>query len=178
VARAVERRSDLGSLIKKWHIFIPLAPALVLSFMVSYADYAFANSMRDVAAILNKRYISRGERVWFQGHWGFQYYMDAYGARHFDRKAPRLMEGDIVVRSYNNSNITNLPEQLFYTTLIEEIDNPLPGAISVMSFRPRAAGFYSSVFGAIPYAFGHTGSDKYGVMRLRSRKFTGFPGAP
>ncbi len=178
VARAVERRSDFSSLIKKWQIFIPLAPALVLSLFVSYADYAFANSMRDVAAILNTRYISRGERVWFQGHWGFQYYMDAYGARHFDRKAPRLMEGDIVVRSYNNSNITNLPEQLFNVTLIDEIDNPLPSAISVMSFRPRAAGFYSSVFGAIPYAFGHGGSDNYGVMRMRSRKTTALPAGP
>jgi len=178
IARALERRYRGNGLFKSWRLLIPLAPALVLALFVSYADYAFANSARDVAVELNQKYISRGERVWYQGHWGFQYYMDSFGARPFDRNAPRLEEGDIVVRSYNNSNISNMPEKLFNITLIEVIDRPLPPYISVMSFRPRAAGFYSSVFGAIPYALGHTGTDRYGVMRLRSRKFTGLPGAP
>jgi len=178
IARTLERRYDGESLQKTWKIFIPLGPALILALFVSYADYAFANSARDVAATLNKRYISRGERVWYQGHWGFQYYMDSYGALPFDRNIPRLREGDIVVRSYNNSNISDMPEKLFNITLIEVIDTPLPRSIAVMSFRPRAAGFYSSVFGAIPYALGHSGKDRYGVMRMMSPKITRWPATP
>ncbi|MFQ5353949.1 MAG: hypothetical protein ACE5DR_03280, partial [Thermodesulfobacteriota bacterium] len=178
IARAIERRYDVTALTKRWRLYAPLAPALILALFVSHADYAFANSGRDVARMLNEKYISKGETLWFQGHWGFQYYMEAYGARPFDRNTPRIRTGDLMVRSYNNSNISDMPEALFYITLIEVINNPLPRTMAVMSFRPRAAGFYSSVFGAIPYVFGHTETDRYGVVRLRSPKFPALPAQP
>ncbi len=166
VARALERRHAEAIHNKKWLLFIPLAPALVLSLMVAYADYAFANSARSAARLIKTRYIERGERVWFQGHWGFQYYMEAFGARPLDRNRPGLGAGDIVVRAENNSNTSNMPEQLFVTTLLDIIKNPLPRPIAVMSFRPKAAGFYSSVFGTLPFVLGHTENDVYRVMRL------------
>ncbi len=177
MARAMERRYNGDYPAKRWKLFIPLAPAMVLALFVSYADYAFANSARDMAAMMNKKYISKGETVWFQGHWGFQYYMESYGAKPFDQRAPRLRVGDILVRSYNNSNISNLPEQLFTFTLLDAIDNPLPRSISVMSSPPGVAGFYSSVLGPLPYALGHTGSDRYDVIRLKLRKPVKRPGA-
>ncbi|MFQ5428463.1 MAG: hypothetical protein ACE5EZ_05720, partial [Thermodesulfobacteriota bacterium] len=111
-------------------------------------------------------------------HWGFQYYMEAYGARPFDRRQPRIRSGDIVVKSYNNSNISDMPEILFYVTLLEVINNPLPRSLAVMSFPPGAAGFYSSIFGALPYALGYTESDRYSVIRLKKRKAVQWPGAP
>ncbi len=177
IARALERRYGRRPGARRWPLFVPLAPALVLSLMVSYADYAFANSARSVAQLVKTRYIDLGERVWFQGHWGFQYYMEAFGARPLNLQTPQILPGDIVVRSENNYIVPRLPEYYFNVTVLDIIENPLPRTMAVMSFRPMAAGFYSSVFGALPFVLGHTENDVYRIIRLNSPKAMDRPAA-
>ncbi len=178
VARAMEerygaRKGQKGAV--RWAFYAPLLPALVLSLMVSHADYGLANSARSVAYRMKSRYMDRGERVWFQGHWGFQYYMEVLGARPLDLRTPLLMPGDIVVRSRNNYIVPKLPEYLFNVTLLDIIEDPLPRFVAVMTFRQRAAGFYSSVFGTLPYVLGYGEDDIYEIMRLDTPRAVSWP---
>jgi hypothetical protein len=54
-----------------------LVPSAALSLWVAWADLKLADSAREAASALASRF--GGERVWFQGHWGFQYYAEASG---------------------------------------------------------------------------------------------------
>ena len=102
--------------------------------------------------------------------------MEAFGARPLNLQTPRIMPGDIVVRAENNYIVPRLPEYYFNVTVLDMIEHPLPRTIAVMSFRPMAAGFYSSVFGALPFVLGHSENDVYRVIRLESPKMTPGPG--
>src|SRR5204862_6071516 len=48
---------------------------IVIALLLMRADFAFATAVRDSAARTYEKYGFGKERFWFQGHWGFQYYM-------------------------------------------------------------------------------------------------------
>ena len=57
----------------------PLLPAVFISFLVAYADASWANSQRSAAQTINQKFADHKSDVMFQGHWGFQYYMESLG---------------------------------------------------------------------------------------------------
>src|SRR5208282_1012036 len=94
---------------------------------------------------------------WYEGHWGFQYYLDLAGAQALDLKNQSLKAGDILAMPVHNVYISQ----------------PNPGAADVREIiavqGPRwlttwsedvGAGFYSSVPGPLPFAFGRVPPEK------------------
>jgi hypothetical protein len=91
--------------------------------------------------------------VWFQGHWGFQHYMEAAGARAQDFKRSELRRGDLVVIPVNNTNLRPPPER----------SARLVGKKTLMPFpyvatmdQVLGAGFYSDLWGPLPFAVGRS----------------------
>jgi 4-amino-4-deoxy-L-arabinose transferase-like glycosyltransferase len=145
-----------------------VALALVLSGVVSIwlakADADWANSAEDAAIFIHQQTQNQPGTVWFQGHWGFQYYMQALGAHPVDFLRTGMERGDMLVVPENNADAYRVPTAQFVaSTNLLQIKLPQP--ISTMRWRSGAA-FYSSFYGPLPFAFGPSETERYYLFRL------------
>ncbi len=139
-----------------------LTAAAILALAVAAADTSLANVQRRAAAEILAAY--PGKRIWFQGHWGFQYYMEKGGGLAVDYTKSRFAPGDLLAIPRNNTNIV-LPGAGFRPVRQFAIQ-PLPG-ITTMEAPPNRAGFYSDIWGALPYGFGPVNPEEYFVFRFQ-----------
>jgi 4-amino-4-deoxy-L-arabinose transferase-like glycosyltransferase len=145
-----------------------LMSALSLSLLVTLADYRWSSEMAKTVQQIYSYRSSTGQRLWFQGHWGFQYYMEQIGGTHLDFTASKVQAGDLFVTPSFGSNLESLSEDIL------EIASELPttplSRLSVMN-PPIGAGFYSNEFGPLPYVFARVQPEKYiiGVFKQNIR---------
>jgi 4-amino-4-deoxy-L-arabinose transferase-like glycosyltransferase len=125
-----------------------LAAAAALAFLVALSDFVSALAVRQSALQTRARCAQDGQTLWFEGHWGFQYYLAQLGGQTLDMRHPALRNGDFLAVPLNNTNL-RMP--------------PVPGNaffvkgtrfLSDMNLYTGAA-FYSSSDGPLPFAFGH-----------------------
>ena len=137
----------------------------LLSLLVSLADYRLANSARAAAAQIQSQFgNSTSTTVWFQGHWGFQYYAQTNGLSAFDSKHPQARHGDLMVLPFNNTNLKPIAENTVERVAI--IEMPVSRWIATMN-RSVGAGFYMDTLGPLPFAFGPVSAEKYFVLRFK-----------
>ena len=130
-------------------------PVLVISMLVALSDARFAEGGRDFAETHVRELIRRGERVFFVGHWGFQYYMEAEGGVPLDMTAlfeqrSNLRTGDLLVRPHPAYS-TNVDERLQIPSsfvLQQQYRNPY-GFVTMNAVY--GAGFYSVDWGPLPF---------------------------
>ena len=129
-----------------------LAASAALAFGVAQSDFLLATAARQSARLVCANYKSTTGNLWFQGHWGFQYYMEQAGAWALDAKHLRLKSGDTLALPMNNEAFP-----LNWKDLV------LQGTFSVSGPRgfstwntPVGAGFYASSWGPLPFAVGRT----------------------
>lgn len=149
---------------RMWPAF---AVSIALAMAVAWADYAWAGSIRDAARRFGEGAGARST-VYFQGHWGFQYYMQEAGATAFDFYNPTFHAGDYLVVPQNNANIEKTPERYVYGVKTSTFKTAR--GLALMSM-PLGAGFYSSNWGPLPYAFGAAPPDSYHVLLLGPPKY-------
>jgi 4-amino-4-deoxy-L-arabinose transferase-like glycosyltransferase len=138
---------------------------VALSLVVAFADYRLAESAR--AAV--KEFAQRVETlpkgtIWFQGHWGFQYYAQAHGWRPFESERSRPQSGDLIVLPVNNTNLQQIPPERVERLFVAEL--PVVPWVTTMS-RALDAGFYSDQRGPLPFAFGVVPTEKYYILRFK-----------
>lgn len=141
---------------------VPLAAALALSLAVAWADWRLANSARTAAANLAASAGSSG-KVWFEGHWGFQHYMEARGAHALDWRRSRLAPGDRVAIPIDNANVVALPADAVVHRAIR--DFPVFPFLATLSPHLRA-GFYLDDWGPLPFAFGRVPPERYVLLEV------------
>lgn len=137
----------------------------LVSLWATWADYDWANSARSAALHLSNKYKPSHTNLWFDGHWGFQFYMERKGARPLDVQSSTIAVDDIIITPSKNACLNPLP--MISVKLIETAE-----------FQPNrwisAEAFYSSIFGVIPFAAGATKPDQYFVARaIRPIHLTG-----
>jgi hypothetical protein len=146
-----------------------LAPALALAaFMglwVTVGDAALANAGREAAAVMKQGFADRRDKFWFEGHWGFQYYMEQAGFRHVDIQDLHLQDGDYLVIADNNY-LTNKPDPSAIVSR-EVLDLPMRWHVTTIR-QDLGAGWYSSAWGSVPFAFAPVPPETYEIYRLRS----------
>ena len=125
--------------LQRAKLVLPLLTSGALSLAVAWADADLANSARTATTLIHERAQAKGRRVWFQGHWGFQSYMEAAGGRPLDFGAQELGPGDLVVIPENNNNTLPLKPELVVSQ--EEIQVPAHPWLTTMQ-RKLGAGFY------------------------------------
>jgi len=148
--------------IFSWKMLFPLFPSLILALTVGQADYALANIQRSAARQITTEFHQPGKALFFQGHWGFQYYMEKEMARPIEFQKDHLTRGDLIVIPVNNTG-TKLPSPKDFTLIKKFIYQPLALA-STMDHLSGKAGFYSDVWGELPFAFGRSMPEGYLVM--------------
>jgi dolichyl-phosphate-mannose-protein mannosyltransferase len=134
-----------------------LGLSLLIGLMAAWADYRLADTARDAAARIGRAYAQIPGKLWFQGHWGFQYYMERVGGKPVDFNRSILSRGDIVVTPRQNTNVRPLPEDL--VVHLNTVSLSPGGPLSV--FFSRGAGFYTSVCGPLPFALGKAQNMEY-----------------
>lgn len=152
IARSLEQRREAGSNAGRMRLLVPLSLSAALAWWVAWSDFCLATAVRETTRQSHARYGNGAGNLWFQGHWGFQYYMEAYGAKAVDALRPAFKPGDHLATPSNNSNVQRL----------KELAATEPGQILVKGPRWLAtvstavgAGFYASLWGPLPFAFGH-----------------------
>ena len=163
IARAPGLYPRLGS--AWWKLAVPVSASLGLSLWVTWGDTRLANSARQAAALICGEGPHQSEHVLFQGHWGFQYYMEALGARPLDSARFNASAFDTVVEPFNNDNVVRSPATLSISNYLVIINTRQ----WVTTLHPdRSAGFYSSFSGVLPFAFGPVPEETYKVIPLGS----------
>jgi Flp pilus assembly protein TadD len=139
----------------------PLTASLLLSLWVTWSDTKLANSAREAAELIHKATGNHSGKVIFQGHWGFQYYMEALGARPLDVSQFKFSSSDSVVEPSNNNNVTPWPPMMIVSNSLVAINTRQ--WVTTMHCD-RAAGFYSSIFWRAPFRFRPEPEEKYKLI--------------
>jgi hypothetical protein len=146
---------------------LALAPSAALALMVAWGDFSLAGAGRDAASQIAGELAGRGGTVWFEGHWGFQYYMEQQGARPVDLLHPKWQTGDFVILPSNNTCVAGIPPRLRWDKVAYVTKNA-SGWVTTMN-REARAGFYADFMGPLPFAFGEIPTEDYLVVKLKDR---------
>jgi len=149
---------------------LSLAATLALSLGLAWVDSCYADAQRQAARVAASL-PDKGGRLWTASHWGLQYYVEQEGGKELDALRggwDQTRPGDAVVWSAVNSNQL-LPDRRFLIDA-KQIDwkNPLP--LRLMSARQGQAGFYSSVYGFLPYALSRAPLDEFFFAKILPQK--------
>jgi len=163
LARRLETmRTDLGHRFR-----VSVAAALVISGAVSLwvaaGDAGLANSAREAAVYLTRQTRNQAGTLWFEGHWGFQYYMERLGARAVDVTNPGYAAGDLVIVPQNNIQVFPIPRDVVASSQAIEID--LHQHVTTIRWE-LGAGFYSSFWGPLPFSAGTIPAERYYLLRI------------
>jgi len=156
--RVASTRGRTGMLI------VPLALSAMISLAITWGDTALANSARTMASIIQRQTQKQAGSILFEGHWGFQYYMQLFAARPVEYDNFAFKTGDLVVTPENTTSTFPIAPQYVAAQQILQIDPQAYGATMGLG-----AGFYSSVWGPLPFSFGRVPSEFYLVANLQHR---------
>lgn len=161
LTRHLDRSTVSHAVGTSWKLPLLLVVSLFIGHQVALADYRLADTGREAALNIMDDFRGRGGTVWFQGHWGFQFYMEALGGKAIDVRHPDFAKDDIVVEPFNNTYPVRLPQE----AKISEMRFPTGSYITTMN-PLKGAGFYSSVFGPLPYAVSSESIETYSIYRV------------
>jgi len=141
---------------------ISLALAGAVSVWLTWADTELANSARTAATLIEQKTRNQPGQVWFLGHWGFQYYMESFGARAVVVNDPPHRPGDFLAAPDYRLLFETRPEFVASREVIQ-----IPMRLGITTIRSElGTGFYSSDFGPLPFAIGPVPPERYELIRL------------
>jgi hypothetical protein len=143
----------------------PLLPAAVIAIAVTWADYSLADTARTAANVIHRNYAAAGQKIWFEGHWGFQFYMQAYGDKPVDVKKRDIAAGDIIVVPINNVNTVPLKEDRISLKKTLQL---IPCRWLTTMQKDIGAGFYLHRSGPVPFIFGKIPPETYLLFETKS----------
>jgi hypothetical protein len=167
VACLVVRRLEGGSGLRGRRMLglkIATGLSLLVALLVTQADFDLAGSARATALSLQKELGTPGATLWFEGHWGFQYYMEALGAKPIDSNALAFSRNDVIIIPMKNSYIFSLPGALVRQDFIRQVST---SRWIATQNADCGAGYYSDGWGPLPFVFGEVPPDNYVVFRPR-----------
>jgi hypothetical protein len=166
LARRVDTlRESLRESCARWRpamLAIALAAAGAMSLWLTWADTELANSARTAATLIEHKTLNQPSAVWFTGHWGFQYYMESFGAHAVEIDDPPHRPGDFLAVVESGQLFEIRPVFVTSRDLIQ-----IPMRLGITTSQDNlGAGFYSSDSGPLPFAIGFVPSERYELIRL------------
>lgn len=155
---------------------VGLAACLALTLSIAIGDAKTANLYRRfVAEVAVPAAADRGGRLFFDGHWGFQYYMEAAGGQILNYfLQPKWQEGDLLViarvpfPSYKHPT----PSRAIEFELVEHTWSP------GWPVRTIDCSAWANFYGpgvmqcrglALPFGFSTEAADEFAIYRAKSR---------
>jgi hypothetical protein len=127
------------------------------------ADYKLAGTGRTAARDLCLRYQRPGHTLWFEGHWGFQYYMEQRGAQALDSHLALPRPGDTVVVPSEAANTFDISTNL--VRLVDTMEYQSGRYLATMN-QGLSAGFYAATAGPFPFSAGDVEPERYYVFEV------------
>jgi 4-amino-4-deoxy-L-arabinose transferase-like glycosyltransferase len=159
VVRRLEQNAAAGRGARPVAVALCLAAGAMLALGVARADFLLANAACRLARETHAKY-RQAQTLWFQGHWGFQYYMEGLGASALDfNTQPIPARGQIMAVPANNTNTVRPQSQV---PVHDVLTVPGPRLLTTVS-EAVGAGFYSSIWGPLPFAFGQVPPECVGI---------------
>jgi hypothetical protein len=160
------RRLETRELLRGWSSTLlllgPLGVSLLIALLVARADYKLADSARTAASFMTRKLGVPPNAIWFEGHWGFQYYMEKLGAKALDRDDLHLSPNEVIVVPVRGSYLFPLPgDQIASCSEHEFI------ASKWLATMSAGAGYYSDAWGPLPFVFCSAPAEKYLVFRVK-----------
>jgi hypothetical protein len=144
IARSMENRPNQS--IRPYVFAAVIAGTVTLMTMIADDQFALANRFAASQLMKNRT----GERVWFTGHWGFQYFMQQQGALPLDDQHPVCRSGDLLVVPLNNYGA---PPKGLRLKAVESLAVPASSFLSLIT-GPMGADFYFSPGDRLPFISG------------------------
>jgi Dolichyl-phosphate-mannose-protein mannosyltransferase len=163
VSRRLDAGRPAGGLPLHW--VVPLVPSAALAVLLTYADETWARTQRAAAYQLSEKFAMPDHVLWYEGHWGFQYYLEERGlARYWDTEQDACHVGDRMILPANNTNTVVPPLDCVAAAADVEGWQPCPW-LAAQSER-LGAGFYTDISGPLPFAFGEVPPDRYAILKV------------
>ncbi len=131
-----------------------------LAIGVAWGDMAWSRTVRDTAVMFNDGFRDNPLDVYFQGHWGFQHYADPAVMQALDIERTVLHADNVLITPKNNSVAARLPEQFRAET---DIVLAGEGRWASTMLGNSGVGFYSNLFGPLPFRIGPAPAEVYYV---------------
>ncbi len=162
LARRVDALRDNSTRWRLAMLAIPLAVAGAVSLWLTWADTELASSARTAAALMEQKTRNQPGTVWFQGHWGFQYYMESFGARAVVVNDPPRRPGDFIATAGDRLLFEVRPGFVASRDVIQ-----VPMRLGITAAQGKlGAGFFSSDLGPLPFAIGPVPPERYELIQL------------
>lgn len=161
LARFVEKNSIHLNVHMTKIVSASLIAGAIVSLSVAWADFSLANCQRTAAGLFRSQLKGYPHTVWFQGHWGFQYYMEHHGMKPIDFQKTTFQQGDILIVPMNNTNIKIPKKNIFHYVQTLEV-RPFPWLGTMQ--KPIGAGFYSDIWGPLPYVIANVPPEAYQIF--------------
>ncbi|MBI5507363.1 MAG: hypothetical protein HY903_01295 [Deltaproteobacteria bacterium] len=149
--------ASLGTRVRALLASAALVVGLVVGVLVNLADQELAEIGRRGGAVVAEE-VARGETVWMDGGWGFQWYAMRAGARALATTPPLPQPGDVVVSGPQGGRLQGLPRRSLERQ--EIFDRPGGRVLGA------GAGFYSDTFGFLPWSYGTGEIGRIEVWRI------------
>jgi 4-amino-4-deoxy-L-arabinose transferase-like glycosyltransferase len=152
-----------GRASRQWIPVALLGLCTVAGLIVAQGDLAYARSAREAALTVVREHGRSGRRLWFEGSWGFQYYMQLEGASKIDWDHIEILAGDPIVRPTASNACRTMEIRPYMDHPYGDHTFPVHALASTVT---GGAGFYSHLLGAAPYVFGIPRDEVYLVYSL------------
>jgi 4-amino-4-deoxy-L-arabinose transferase-like glycosyltransferase len=163
VARRVERQRQTDRAVGLRSLVWPAILAATICLLLAKADYDLAGTGRKAARELCAKFQDSRKQLWFEGHWGFQYYMEQGGAKALESDFALPRPGDTVIVPSEGVNVIDLATNL--VRLVDTLEYAPNTHYSTMSLS-AGAGFYAGTAGAFPFSIGHIDPERYYVFEV------------
>jgi hypothetical protein len=154
---------DARTTAARWAIPATIITGAILGLCILLGIRDLALTQKRAVAELIEPAIKQGERVWFAGHWGFQWYAELAGASPVTLEAPSPQPGDTVVVS--QIDFPRFAHDWTGRRVIRRFCYASGSVGRVMDFDARV-GFFSSPYGYLPWKWGARESNCFEVWRI------------
>ncbi len=161
VARRIgARRQSARAALAMWQALAALAACVPLLVV----DYRSANADRRAAEQIISHHARPGRTIWFEGHWGLQYYFEKLGAKAVNLQSTHLASGDLLVIPTEMTNVYDPPWNS--VRLLDTIEL-LPSPFLATMNSTIGAGFYAAVFGPLPFVAGKVEPYRFYIFEVK-----------
>lgn len=162
---AIER-TFVSERTRRWILTASIAVTAAMGISVSMAENRFARFYKD-GALDALALVPHGSRVLFDGHWGFQYYLERAGLGPVEFDVDELRAGDYLLLSEQTRSL-DPGEYPGAFSIVKLIEAP-PGIPIVTMHRRVNAGFHADLYGLLPFVLSTQSPDRIAVFRVNDR---------
>jgi hypothetical protein len=166
IGRRLDEEEPVSARWPRLALAVPLIVCGAVSLWLAAADTEMANIERRAASYFQEKSRDDFSKPWMEGRWGFEYYMQAFGARPLEPEADQCKLGDLVIIPKYNTSLFNFPLTL---TSPEFVEFPMNTRVTAMN-HDVGAGFYFSGWGPLPFVFGPVPPQRYAMSRVMENR--------